>query len=199
MANGFHILQRNGVYKELGESQDMGILSDVEGLRERARKHIEAGAVTDEYNANRAQVVETLNTILATELMCVLRYKRHYYMANGINSESVKKEFLEHAQEAQQHADRIAERIVELNGKPDFNPETITGRSLSQYTNAGTLHEMFKEDLVAERIAVESYSEVVRWLGDEDVTTRKLMADILMVEEQHAADMQKLFGKLQAV
>jgi len=177
----------------------MGILSDVEGLRERARKHIEAGAVTDEYNANRAQVVETLNTILATELMCVLRYKRHYYMANGINSESVKKEFLEHAQEAQQHADRIAERIVELNGKPDFNPETITGRSLSQYTNAGTLHEMIKEDLVAERIAVESYSEVVRWLGDEDVTTRKLMADILMVEEQHAADMQKLFGKLQAV
>jgi bacterioferritin len=177
----------------------MGILSDVEGLRERARKHIEAGAVTDEYNANRAQVVETLNTILATELMCVLRYKRHYYSAKGINSESVKKEFLEHAQEAQQHADRIAARIVELNGKPDFNPETITSRSLSQYSDGGTLHEMIKEDLVAERIAVESYSEVVRWLGDEDVTTRKLMADILMVEEQHAADMQKLFGKLQAM
>jgi bacterioferritin len=177
----------------------MGILSDVEGLRLRAQKHIESGAITDEYNADRAEVVETLNTMLATELMCVLRYKRHYYMAKGISSETVKKEFLEHAKEAQQHADRIAERIVELNGQPDFNPETLTGRSLSQYTNARTLHEMIKEDLVAERIAVESYSEVVRWLGENDVTTRKLMADILMVEEQHAADMQKLLGRIQPV
>src|SRR5580704_10193542 len=174
----------------------MGILSDVEGLRQRARKHIESGAITDEYNADRAEVVETLNTVLATELMCVLRYKRHYYTAAGINAEAVKKEFLEHAQEAQQHADRVAERIVELNGQPNFNPETLTRRSLSEYTNAQTIHEMIKEDLVAERIAVESYSEVVRWLGERDVTTRKLMADILMVEEQHAADMQKLFGKL---
>jgi bacterioferritin len=174
----------------------MGILSDVEGLRRRAQKHVEAGAVTDEYNADRAEVVETLNTVLATELMCVLRYKRHYYTAKGISAEAVKKEFLEHAQEAQQHADRIAERIVELNGQPDFNPETLTRRSLSQYTNARTLYEMIREDLVAERIAVESYSEVVRWLGDQDVTSRKLMADILMVEEQHAADMQKLLGQL---
>ena len=171
----------------------MGILSDVEGLRRRAQKHIESGAITDEYNADRAEVVETLNTMLATELMCVLRYKRHYYTAKGISSEVVKKEFLEHAREAQQHA----ERIVELNGQPDFNPETLTGRSLSQYTNAWSLPEMIKEDLVAERIAVESYSEVVRWLGENDVTTRKLMADILMVEEQHAADMQKLLGKIQ--
>jgi bacterioferritin len=177
----------------------MGILSDVEGLRQRARKHIESGAVTDEYNADRAEVVETLNTVLATELMCVLRYKRHYYTASGINGEAVKKEFLEHAQEAQEHADRVAERIVELNGRPDFNPDTLAGRSLSEYTNAQTIHEMIKEDLVAERIAVESYSEVVRWLGEKDMTTRKLMADILMVEEKHAADMQKLFGKLQAV
>jgi bacterioferritin len=137
--------------------------------------------------------------MLATELMCVLRYKRHYYTAKGTSSEVVKKEFLEHAREAQQHADRIAERIVELNGQPDFNPETLTGRSLSQYTNARSLPEMIKEDLVAERIAVESYSEVVRWLGENDVTTRKLMADILMVEEQHAADMQKLLGKIQPV
>ena len=125
--------------------------------------------------------------------MCVLRYERHYYTAKGVSSEVVKKEFLEHAREAQQHA----ERIVELNGQPDFNPETLAGRSLSQYTNARSLHEMIKEDLVAERIAVESYSEVVRWLGENDVTTRKLMADILMVEEQHAADMQKLLGKIQ--
>jgi bacterioferritin len=177
----------------------MGILSDVEGLRQRAQKHIEAGAITDEYNADRAEVVNTLNTLLATELMCVLRYKRHFYMASGINSEAVKKEFLEHAQEAQQHADRIADRIVELNGEPDFNPDSIAKRSLSQYTNAETVHQMIREDLVAERIAVESYSEIVRWLGDNDVTTRKLMADILMMEEQHAADMQKLLGKLDAV
>jgi bacterioferritin len=177
----------------------MGILSDVEGLRQRAQKHIEAGAITDEYNADRAEVVNTLNTLLATELMCVLRYKRHFYMASGINSEAVKKEFLEHAQEAQQHADRIADRIVELNGEPDFNPDSIAKRSLSQYTNAETVHQMIREDLVAERIAVESYSEIVRWLGDNDVTTRKLMADILMMEEQHAADMQKLLGKLHVV
>jgi bacterioferritin len=167
----------------------MRILSDVEGLRQRARKHVETGAVTDEYNADRAEVVETLNTLWATELMCVLRYKRHYYTAKGISAEAVKKEFLEHAEEAQQHADRIAERIVELNGQPNFNPETLTGRSLSQYTTAGTLYEMIRDDLVAERIAVESYSEVVRWLGERDLTSRKLMADILMVEEKHAADM----------
>lgn len=177
----------------------MGILSDVEGIRERARKHIESGAITDEYNADRAEVVRTLNIVLATELMCVLRYKRHYYMATGIDSESVKKEFLEHAQEAQQHADRVAERITELNGQPDFNPKTLAERSLSEYTSAQTVHEMIREDLVAERIAVESYSELVRWLGEKDVTTHKLMVDILMVEEQHAADMQKLYGKLQAV
>jgi bacterioferritin len=177
----------------------MTILNDVKGLRLRARTHIEAGAVTDEYTANRAEVVDTLNTILATELMCVLRYKRHYYTARGINAASAKKEFLEHAQEAQQHADLVAARIVELNGKPDFNPETIAGRSLSEYTNTHTIHEMIEEDLVAERIAVESYSEVVRWLSEKDVTTRKLMADILMVEEQHAADMQKLYGKLRPV
>jgi bacterioferritin len=176
----------------------MGILSDVEGLRQRAGKHIEAGAVTDEYNANRAEVVETLNIILATELMCVLRYKRHYYSVVGINAASAKKEFLEHAQEAQQHADRVAARIVELNGLPDFKPDSIAGRSLSQYTNAHSIHEMIKEDLVAERIAVEAYSEVVRWLGENDVTTRRLMADILMVEEQHAADMQRLYEMLRA-
>ena len=173
----------------------MGILSDVEGLRQRARKHLEAGAVTDEYNADLPEVIEILNVLLASELMCTLRYKRHYYSASGINADAVKKEFLEHAQEAAGHADRIAARIVELNGQPDFNPEVLTGRSLSQYTNARTLQEMIREDLVAERIAVEAYSEVVRWLGESDVTTRKLMADILMVEEQHAADMQKLLGK----
>ena len=174
----------------------MGILSDVEGLRERARKHIEAGAVTDEYTANPGEAIETLNIILATELMCVPRYERHYYTAKGINAAFAKQEFLEHAQEAQQHADRVAARIVKLNGKPDFNPETIAGRSLSQYTNSQTIHEMTKDDLIAERIAVESYSEVVRWLVENDVTSHKLMVNILMVEEQHAADRQRLYESL---
>jgi bacterioferritin len=177
----------------------MSILSDIESLRKRAEQHLSAGAVTDEYNADRAEVIRVLDILLATELMCVLRYKRHYFMAAGINAEVAKKEFLEHAQEAQQHAERLAARIVELNGRPDFNPQTLVRRSLSQYTEATTLHEMIREDLIAERIAVEAYSEVVRWLGDNDVTTRKLIADILMVEEQHATDMQKLFGRLQAV
>ena len=177
----------------------MSILSDVEGLRLRARTHLEAGAITDEYKANRTEVVSLLNTVLATELMCVLRYKKHYYSAVGINAASAKKEFLEHAHEAQQHADRVAARIAELNGHPDFCPDTIAKCSLSQYTNAETVHEMIKEDLLAERIAVESYSEVVRWLGENDVTTRKLMADILMVEEQHAADMQRLYEILRPI
>src|ERR1700733_4754666 len=137
-----HLQTKRRYNENTKENLKMGILSDVEGLRERARKHIEAGAVTDEYNANRAQVVETLNTILATELMCVLRYKRHYYTAAGINLASAQKEFLEHAQEAQQHADRVAARIVELNGQPDLNPETIAARSLSEYTNKHTIHEM---------------------------------------------------------
>lgn len=174
----------------------MGILSDVEGLRKRATKHVESGAVTDEYKANRAEVVENLNTLLASELVCVLRYKFHYHMARGINAEPAKKEFLEHAKEAQQHADLLANRIVELNGQPDLNPDSLARRSLTEYAKAQTLHEMIKEDLLAERIAVESYSEMVRWLAEKDVTTHKLMADILMVEEQHAADMQRLLGRL---
>jgi len=174
----------------------MKILQDAASLRARAEQHLASGAITDEYKADRAEVIRVLNILLATELMCVLRYKRHYFTANGIHSEAVRKEFFEHAREAQQHAERIAERIVELNGQPDFNPEILSKRSLSQYTNANNLHEMIRENLIAERIAVEAYSEVVRWLGDKDVTSRKLIADILMVEEQHAVDMQKLFGRV---
>jgi bacterioferritin len=174
----------------------MRILDDAASLQARAEQHLASGAITDEYKADRAAVIRVFNILLATELMCVLRYKRHYFTANGVHAEAVKKEFLEHAQEAQRHVERIAERIVELNGRPDFNPEILSKRSLSQYTSANNLHEMIRENLVAERIAVEAYSEVVRWLGDTDVTSRKLIADILMVEEQHAADMQKLFRRV---
>jgi len=174
----------------------MGILSDVDALRRRAENHLSSGAVTDDYQADRAEVVRVLNTLLATELMCVMRYKHHFFTVHGMHSVAIKKEFLEHAQEAQQHVERLAERIAELNGQPDFNPETVAQRSLSQYASASALSEMIKEDLIAERIAVEAYSEGVRWLGETDVTTRKLLADILMIEEQHARDMQKLLGKL---
>lgn len=174
----------------------MGILNDVDALRRRAENHLASGAVTDEYQADRPEVLRVLNTLLATELMCVMRYKHHFFTVHGIQSVAIKKEFLEHAQEAQQHVELLAERIVELNGQPDFSPKTLAARSLSQYASASGLREMIKEDLIAERIAVEAYSEGVRWLGEADVTTRKLLADILRIEEQHARDMQKLLVKL---
>jgi len=174
-------------------------LTDVQEIRNRARRHIESGAVTDEYKADRARVVRVLNEVLATELVCILRYKHHYYTAAGIHSDAVKPEFLQHAQEAQQHADLIAERIVQLNGEPDFNPEGLAARSRSEYVTPPTLQEMIREDLVAERIAIESYSEIIRWLGGDDITTRIVMESILKVEEQHAEDMKKLLGRLTLV
>jgi len=139
-------------------------LTDVKTLRERARQHIEEGAVTAGYGADRDTVVKVLNDALATELVCVLRYRRHYFMAQGIHSESVKTEFLEHANEEQQHADQIAERIVQLGGAPDFNPEGLAMRSHSQYVEGKSLVDMIKEDLVAERIAIDSYREIAKWL-----------------------------------
>ena len=171
-------------------------VSSVQEMRERARRHVESGAVTAEYSANRPQVISLLNEALATEIVCMLRYKSHYYRARGINSEAVKKEFLQHAQEAQQHADAIAARIVQLNGAPDFNPDGLIARSRSEFKPASTLTEMIREDLIAERIAVEFYSEIIHWLGDGDLTTRKVMQDILAVEAQHAEDMKELLGRL---
>jgi bacterioferritin len=172
------------------------MLSDVQEIRDRARRHIESGAITEEYRADRAKVVKVLNEVLATELVCILRYKQHYYTVAGIHSDAVKPEFLQHAQEAEQHADLIAERIVQLNGEPNFNPEGLAARSRSEYTTSSSLTEMIREDLVAERIAVESYSEIIRWLGGDDITTRTVMESILRVEEQHAEDMKKLLGRL---
>lgn len=167
-------------------------LTDVKTLRERARQHMDQGAVTQSYGADRDTVVNVLNQALATELVCVLRYKRHYFMAQGIDSEAVKDEFLQHANEEQAHADQIAERIVQLGGEPDFNPEGLATRSHSQYVPGANLVDMIKEDLVAERIAIDSYREIVEWLGTKDSTTRRIMEEILAKEEEHAEDLSSM-------
>src|ERR1700720_3182992 len=171
-------------------------LTDVKKLRDSARKNMEKGAVTDSYKADVKQVLKVLNDVLATELVCVLRYKRHYYMATGINSESVKAEFLQHANEEQQHADMVATRITQLNGSPNFNPEGLASRSHSEYAEGTDLVSMMKEDLFAERIAIESYSEIVRWLGTDDPTTRRMIEEILKMEEEHAEDLKSLLDKM---
>src|SRR5579871_2572497 len=177
-------------------SQSQSFLTDIQELRRRARQHIENGAVTDGYKADRQTVLRILNEALATEIVCVLRYKHHYYMASGLNSQSVKEEFLEHANEEQGHADKIAERIVQLNGSPNFNPEGLRTRSHSEYQEGGTLEDMIKEDLIAERIAIESYSEMIRYFGNNDPTTRKVMEEILANEEEHAEDMKSLLERV---
>ena len=164
-------------------------LTDVKTLRENARKQIEKGPVTDAYGADLPRVIEVLNEALATELVCVLRYKRHYYTAQGLNAPQVEAEFLQHATEEAEHADWLAARINQLGGDPDFNPETLTTRSHSEYDASTGLLEMVKEDLVAERIAIASYTEIAEWLGDKDITTRRLIEQILAVEEEHADDL----------
>ncbi|HEY7041978.1 MAG TPA: ferritin-like domain-containing protein [Methylomirabilota bacterium] len=171
-------------------------VSDVKEIRRRARAHLEQGPVTAGYKADQATVTRLLNEALATELVCVLRYKRHYYMASGIHAQAVADEFAEHAAEEQTHADQIAERITQLGGEPDFNPEGLTGRSHSEYVPGDDLLEMIKEDLVAERIAVESYAEMVRYLGDKDPTTRRMLEEILAKEEEHADDLRNLIERL---
>ncbi len=171
-------------------------VSDVKEIRRRARQHIEQGAITDGYKADRERVIAVLNEVLATELVCVLRYKRHYYMASGIHAEPVAQEFLQHANDEQGHADQVAQRITQLQGEPNFNPEGLATRSHSEYVEGGSLVDMIREDLVAERIAVESYSEIVRWLGNDDPTTRSLIEDILKKEEEHADDLVKLLSTL---
>lgn len=173
-------------------------LSDVRALRERARKNIEEGAVTSNYGADPKVVIEVLNAALATEIVCVLRYKRHYFMAQGIASDSVKTEFAEHATEEQEHADRIAERIVQLGGAPDLNPESLTRRSHSEYVEGTTLVDMLREDLVAERIAIESYREIASWLHGKDSTTKRMIEEILAVEEEHADDINSLLLGMKA-
>lgn len=171
-------------------------LSDIQTLRKRAREHIDAGAVTPGYAADRDTVVKLLNEALATEIVCTLRYRRHYYMAQGIHAESVAAEFQQHAADEQQHADQIAQRIVQLGGAPDFSPEGLTSRSHAEYVEGDSLEDMLREDLIAERIAIDSYREIVEYLGTKDSTTRRLMEEILAKEEEHADDLATLLGSL---
>jgi bacterioferritin len=171
-------------------------LTDIQTLRERARKHIENGAVTEGYKADRETVIKLLNEALATEIVCVLRYRRHYFMASGIHAESVASEFLQHSNDEQGHADQIAHRIVQLQGEPDFNPQGLLTRSHAEYVEGETLQEMIQEDLVAERIAIDSYRDMISYFGSDDPTSRRLMEDILAVEEEHADDLVNLIQKM---
>ena len=171
---------------------DKPFLTDVKTLRERARKHIEQGAITEGYSADRETVVKLLNEALATEIICVLRYKRHFFMATGINAESVAAEFLQHANEEQGHADLIAQRIVQLGGAPNFNPEGLATRSHAEYVEGENLVDMIRENLVAERIAIDSYREMITYTGNDDPTTRRMLEGILAMEEEHADDLVSL-------
>ena len=175
---------------------DKPFLTDVKTLRERARKHIEQGAITEGYKVDLGIAVKILNEALATEIVCVLRYKRHYFMASGIHSEAVASEFLQHANEEQGHADEIAARIVQLGGAPDLNPDGLTSRSHAEYVEGETLIDMIKEDLVAERIAIDSYREMIKYFGTDDSTSRRMLEGILAMEEEHADDLVSMLGEL---
>ena len=172
-------------------------VADLEAIRARARERMMDGAVTSAYKADRERVLEVLNEVLATEIVCVLRYKSHYYMATGIYKEPVAAEFLQHAAEEQGHADMICERITHLGGEPNLNPAGLADRSHSEYRGGDSLRDLVKEDLVAERIAIETYSEIIRWLGEDDSTTRRLMETILAMEEEHASDMLDLLDRME--
>ena len=174
------------------EKGQASFIKDVQGIRDRARQHIEDGALTADYKGDPKVVVKLLNEALATEIVCVLRYKRHYFMAQGMNAESVKAEFLAHAGEEQGHADELAERIVQLGGEPNLSPDGLATRSHSEYVEGKTLQDMTKEDLVAERIAIESYRDMINYVENNDPTTRRLLESILMKEEEHAEDLVSL-------
>ena len=173
-------------------------LTDVKTLRARARKHIEQGAITESYRADRKTVIKLLNEALATEIICVLRYRRHHFMAAGINADSVAAEFLVHANEEQQHADQIAARIVQLQGEPNFSPEGLASRSHAEYVEGDGLLDMIKEDLVAERIAIDSYREMIAYVGEQDSTTKRMLEGILAMEEEHADDLVGMLEELKS-
>lgn len=179
-------------------TRNQPFLTDIKTIRERAREHIKRGAITDSYTLDRDTVLKLLNEALATELVCVLRYKAHYYLASGINAKSVAAEFLEHANEEQAHADQIAERITQLDGKPNFAPDGLTSRSHAEFVVPDDLPSMIEENLIAERIAIDSYREIINYVGDRDTTTKRLLEGVLAQEEEHAEDMKTLmedFGK----
>jgi bacterioferritin len=169
-------------------------LTDVQEIRRRARRHVEQGAVTEGYRADRETVIKLLNEALATEIVCVLRYKRHYFMATGIHAEPVAKEFQQHAAEEQGHADEIAERITQLGGEPNLNPEGLLSRSHSEYAEGDSLVDMIREDLIAERIAIDTYAEMARYFGENDPTSRRMIEGILAKEEEHANEMADLLS-----
>jgi bacterioferritin len=173
-------------------------LSDIKAIRERARKHIERGAVTEGYRADRETVLRLLNEALATEIVCVLRYRRHHFMASGLHADPIAAEFLQHANEEQQHADQIAGRIVQLGGEPNFSPKGLSGRSHAEYVEGESLIEMIREDLVAERIAIESYGEMIQYIGNDDSTTRTMLEGILAMEEEHADDLASFLEEAEA-
>ncbi len=177
-------------------TKEGSFLTDVKELRRRARQHIEQGAVTSGYQADRERVIQVLNEALATEIVCTLRYRRHYYMATGIHAQAVAEQFLEHANEEQGHADRIAERITQIGGAPDFSPDGLTTRSHAEYVEGDNLVDMIREDLVAERIAIQSYAEIIRFLGDGDITSRRMMEEVLANEEEHADELRDLLATL---
>jgi len=186
---GYHVVKKEGVMK------DGSFTIDIQAIRDRARQHIEEGAVTSGYKAKPDVVLRLLNDALATELVCMLRYKRHYYMAKGINSDSVKTEFWDHAEDEQGHADLLAERIVQLGGEPNFSPDGILDRSHSEYAEGTTLEDMIREDLVAERIAIDSYRQIIEYIGGNDPTTRRILEKVTAKEEEHAEDLASLLAR----
>lgn len=171
---------------------DKPFFTDLKTIRERARKYIKDGAVTKGYKADREKIVDLLNQALATEIVCVLRYKNHYFLAAGIHSEAVADEFLEHAQEEQEHADALCERIVQLKGRPDLDPQGLSLKSHAEYVEGYNLKQMIEENLIAERIAIDTYREIISYVGDDDPTTRRILEDILAQEEEHADDLSNL-------
>jgi len=175
----------------MANAQQQGSI-DVQTLRENARRNIEDGAITDSYSLDREKVIQMLNDALATEWVCTLRYYRHYFMAKGMLADSIKSEFLEHAEEEMEHANKIAERIVQLGGEPDLNPETLAKRSHAEYKVGTNLRDMVKEDLIAERIAIDSYREIIGYVGDHDTTTKRLMEFVLAQEEEHADELSDM-------
>lgn len=170
--------------------------TDLQAIQKRAREKMMDGAVTGAYKADREQVIGVLNEVLATEIVCILRYRNHYYMAKGINAEPVAQEFLQHANEEEMHADWVSVRIAQLGGKPNWSPDGLATRSHAAYAEGETLVDMIREDLVAERVAIETYSEIIRWLDNDDPTTRRIIEDILKMEEEHADDLAGLLEEL---
>lgn len=173
---------------------NMPFVSDMKKIRERARKHMEQGAVTEGYLADRERIIALLNEVLATEIVCTLRYKNHYFLASGINSEPIAAEFLQHAHEEEHHADMVSKRIVQLQGKPNWSPTGLDTRSHAEYVEGTTLKQMIEENLIAERIAIDTYREMVLYIGDTDPTTRRVLEEILGQEEEHAEEMASLLN-----